>query len=50
VAKLRLPPGKYRVHAVGLNAGGFPTGENSDWIDVDVVARKKNFFNWRSLR
>lgn len=50
VAKARLKPGKYRVRIVGQNASGFPTGEATEWQDVEVAARKKTFLNWRSLR
>jgi hypothetical protein len=50
VAKLRLRPGTYKVRAVGLSASGAPTGENSDWWEIKVEARKKTFLNWRSLQ
>lgn len=50
VAKVRLPPGHYRVRVVGTNSSGFPSGEATEWMDISVVARKKNFINWRSLR
>ena len=50
IAKLRLKPGRYRVRAVGLNDGGFPTGETSEWSEVTLAAKKKNFLNWRSLK
>lgn len=50
IAKLRLRPGKYRVRAVGLTSNGGATGEVSDWWPVEVKARQKYFFNWRSVR
>lgn len=50
VAKVRLKPGKYKVRITGLNAGGFPTGEATEWQEITVAAKKKLFFNWRSLR
>ena len=50
VAKLRLAPGSYRVRAVGVNAGGFPTGETGEWEAVEIKAAKKQFLNWRSLK
>ncbi|MBX3020336.1 MAG: hypothetical protein KF799_01560 [Bdellovibrionales bacterium] len=50
IAKLRLKPGKYRVRIVGINQGGFPTGEATEWQQVSIVPRKKLFMNWRSLR
>lgn len=49
IAKVRLNPGKYRVRAVGLDSGGQPTGESSEWMDVAIAARKKAFVNWRSV-
>lgn len=50
VAKLHLKPGKYRVRSVGLNGAGLPTGEGTDWEEVTVLAKKKIFLNWRSLK
>ncbi len=50
IAKERAVPGKYKVRAVGLDAGGHPTGEVSEWWEVDVKKGKKSFLNWRSLR
>lgn len=50
VAKLRLKPGKYKVRAVGLDASGHPSGEESEWFDVTVSPRAKAFVNWRSLK
>lgn len=50
VAKLHLAPGKYKVRFVGLNGRGDATGENSEWMDVTVQARKKVFLTWRSLK
>ena len=49
IAKIRLKPGSYRVRAVGLN-GVNPTGEESEWMTVNVDKRKKTFVNWRSVR
>ncbi len=50
VAKLRLPPGTYKVRAVGLTPSGGPSGEESEWWTVKVEARKKHFLNWRSVK
>ncbi len=50
VAKVRLKPGNYKARVVGLDVGGRPTGEESDWAELKVVARKKTFMNWRSLQ
>jgi len=50
VAKIRLKPGTYRVHAVGLMPNGVATGEQSEWWTVKVEAHRKAFLNWRSLR
>jgi hypothetical protein len=50
VAKLRLKPGKYKMRIVGLNGGGLPSGESTEWQEISVSARKKHFINWRSLR
>jgi hypothetical protein len=45
-----LKTGTYKVRVVGLDSGGRETGEESDWQDIKVTARKKSFMNWRSLR
>lgn len=50
IAKERRKPGKYRVRAIGLDARGQSTGENSEWWDVEIKPRGKVFLNWRSLR
>lgn len=49
IAKLRMPPGKYRVRVVGLNAYGAPTGEEQPWREIEVRPTKKTFLNWRSV-
>jgi len=43
IAKLRLKPGTYKVHAVGLDSAGNPTGEVSESWEVKVVRIKKFF-------
>lgn len=50
VARVRLKPGHYKIKITGLNSADSPTGEGTDWIDVDVHAGKKTFLNWRSVR
>ena len=50
VAKLRLPPGTYKVRAVGLDQRGEPSGETSPWSEVKLTAGAKHFTNWRSLK
>lgn len=50
IAKIRLASGSYRVRAVGLDASGKPTGEESPWQTVQVKVRQKAFVNWRSLQ
>lgn len=50
VAKIRLKPGAYKYRVVGLDSGGGASGEESDWVEVKIAARKKAFANWRSLR
>ncbi len=50
VAKIRLAPGTYRMRAVGLDRSGNPTGEESEWFEVKIKARQKQFLNWRSLK
>jgi hypothetical protein len=50
IAKMHLKPGKYKIRFVGLNGRGDQTGENSDWREVTVQARKKTFLTWRSLK
>jgi uncharacterized protein len=50
LAKVRLKPGKYRVRVVGLDGSGKPSGEGTDWMNVDVAGRRKNFLTWRSFQ
>lgn len=50
VAKVRLKPGTYKVRIVGLNSAGYPTGEQSEWQEIKLAARKKTFLNWRSFK
>ncbi len=50
VAKVRLPPGMYKVRLVGLSGAGSPTGEEDPWREIEVHAQKKTFLNWRSVR
>lgn len=50
IAKLRLPPGKYKVRIVGLSRAGVPSGEQEPWGEIEVKARKKTFLNWRSVQ
>jgi len=50
VAKVRLKPGNYRVRVIGLDSSGAPTGEQMDWVEVKVDARRKAFLNWRSVQ
>jgi hypothetical protein len=49
IAKVRLPPGKYKVKIIGLRADATPSGEFQDWREIEVHARKKTFLNWRSV-
>ena len=50
IAKQRLKPGRHRLRIVGLSNSGQPTGEMSEWIEVNVKAGGKSFLNWRSFR
>lgn len=50
VARMRLPKGKYRAQAAGLNGLGKDTGETSEWMDVELKAGKRTFIFWRSFR
>lgn len=50
VAKIRLPPGEYKVRTVGLNRMGNPSGEQSEYELVKIRAGRKHFLNWRSFR
>ncbi len=50
IAKMRLKPGKYRVRVIGLDSSDNPTEEIMEWTEVSVIAKKKSFLNWRSVR
>lgn len=50
VARRLLPPGKYTVHAEGLNMSKQPTGERSEDFTIEIKPGKKVFLPWRSLK
>jgi len=50
VAKVTLPPGRYKVRTTGLSDGGADSGEMADEREVEVLPGKKTFIGWRSFR
>jgi len=50
IARIQLPPGKYKLTIQGLDYGGSPTSEALTDKEVVIKAGQKAFVNWRSLR
>lgn len=49
IARIAVPPGKYKVYAEGLSTSG-ATGEKSEEITVEIKPGKKVFLPWRAVR
>jgi len=50
LARLSLPPGKYRVQVRGIGSNQQYTGEDSDEREIEILPRKKSFMSWRSTQ
>lgn len=50
VARVRLPPGKYKMTLQGLDSSGNPTADVLTDHEVVIKPGKKAFISWRSLR
>ena len=48
MARLYLPPGKYKLRFRGLNSNSEPSGEKSEEREIEIRANKKVFASWRS--
>lgn len=49
IAKLRLPPGKYKLRIQGLTSQGIPSGESTpEDMQIEIRPGKKTFVSWRS--
>lgn len=50
VARVNLPPGKYKMTLQGLDASGAPTADQLIDHEIIIQSGRKTFVNWRSLR
>ncbi len=49
VARITLPPGKYKMKIAAINVGDSETGEMIEQ-EIQISARRKTFYNWRSFK
>ncbi len=49
VARITLPPGKYKMKIAAINVGESETGEMVE-EEIQISARRKTFYNWRSFK
>ncbi len=49
IARITLPPGKYKFSIQGLDSGGSPSADSSPEREINIKAGQKTFINWRSL-
>lgn len=50
IIRVPLKPGIYSFSLQGLNSSGAPTSDHLDSKEIKIVAGKKYFMNWRSLK
>lgn len=50
IAKIRVPPGKYKVRATGLNSLGEVNHESSELTELVVKPGRKTFFTFRTYQ
>lgn len=49
IARIKLPPGEYKISAESLNYQGSPLQERLSPVTIKIGPRKKVFFTWRSF-
>ncbi|MFN7455525.1 MAG: COG3014 family protein [Pseudobdellovibrionaceae bacterium] len=50
MARLQLPPGKYKIKIHGISSGGTPTGEALEDVPVLIKSGQRSFVTWRALK